>query len=578
MKPSRKNRKPALAPAKSVPPAPKPRLWPWALALCLLVAIAYAQLGGNQFINWDDPDYVVGNRMVAGGLTARSVAWAFTTGFASNWHPLTWLSHMLDANLFGATPAASHWVNLLWYLGSAVLVFYLLIALSAPASAAFLMAAFWSLHPLHVESVAWAAERKDLLAAFFFLAATLAYLRYAKAPRLGRYLAVTGLFVLALLSKPMAVTWPCVTLLLDFWPLKRLGKPYRAVYEKLPWFCLALISAIVTLVVQSHGRAVKTLVAYPLGSRALNAGVAYVVYLSQSVWPSGLTVYYPHPHTINVPPGLAAWALAGLVTALAIALRRKRPYLLWGWLYFLGTLVPVIGLVQVGSQAHADRYTLLPQLGLVVSIGLLIEQVVTSKLWRRAVGAGFVVVLAALMALTWRQVGYWQDSATLFSQNLRVAGANDLAEFNLGTAYSDKKQLDLAVAHFLEAARLGPNDATTYNNLGNVYLEQKEYQKAADSYLRAIQLDNKSALTYVNLGNAHLMLKRETEAEAAYRQAIKVAPALPQAWFHLADLQASQGKFAQASQGFEEAALLAPEWAKARELRDKARALAAGQK
>jgi tetratricopeptide (TPR) repeat protein len=516
------------------------RLWPWLILLAVLTTLPYAQMETHQFINWDDSYYVSNNPIVSAGLSPNGVVWAFSTGTASNWHPLTWISHMLDSSLFGPTPQAAHLANLAWYLGCVMLAFFLFLRLDAAPATAFFMAAFFGLHPLHVESVAWAAERKDLLCAFFFLAATLAYLSYARRQNLARYLLATGFFVLSLLSKPMAVTWPCVALLLDYWPLGRFNTAFkRAVYEKIPWIALSVISSIITIIVQNKSEAVKSLADFSLTTRIANAGISYVEYIRQSLWPLELTVFYPYPYTINAPVSFLAFGALGLITAFTFRQRHRHPYLLWGWLFYLGVLVPVIGIVQVGAQAHADRYTLLPQLGLILAIGLFLNQILTAKNIRRTAAAIMTVVIAALMVLTFRQVSYWQDSKTLFYQNLAVAGENDLAHFNLGTAYLQSNQPELAIIHFLAAARMNPADATTFNNMGMAYAR----------------------------------MNQTASATAAFKQAIFLDPNIVQPHFQLAVLMFSHGHFGEAAKYFDEAARLAPEWTGVRELRDKAKEL-----
>jgi tetratricopeptide (TPR) repeat protein len=566
--------------------------------LAVLIASPYVQMESHQFINWDDPYYVSNNPVVSAGLSLMGVGWAFITGTASNWHPLTWISHMLDSSLFGPNAKAAHMVNLLWYMGCVILAFFLFLRLEASTTAAFFMAAFFGLHPLHVESVAWAAERKDLLCAFFFLATMLTYLSYARRQNLARYLLVTGFFVLSLLSKPMAVTWPCVALLLDYWPLKRFNHGYetskqaletdskarcgvlypplcgiirltlqtssrivgirfqrvslnwsftnnefkRVFYEKIPWIALSIISSIITIIVQNKSEAVKSMVEFPILNRLANAAMSYFEYIRQSLWPLGLTVFYPYPYTINALGAIVACCVFVLITAAALWQKRQRPYLLWGWLFYLGVLVPVVGFIQVGAQAHADRYTLLPQLGLILAIGLLLDRILIARNIRRVAAIIMSVVIAALMILTFRQVSYWQDSKTLFYQNLEVVGENDLAHFNLGTAYFQNNQLQLAVTHFLAAARINPADATTYNNMGMAYAR----------------------------------MNQAASAETAFKQAIFLDPKIVQPHFQLAVLKFNQGHFTEAAKYFDETARLAPEWTEVRELRDKARELASG--
>lgn len=507
--------------------------WFLAILLVVLTAAPYLQMESHQFINWDDPYYISNNPMVSAGLSWLGVGWAFITGTASNWHPLTWLSHMLDSSLFGPTPKAAHLVNLAWYIGCVLLVFRLGMRLNASPAVAFLMAAFFGLHPLHVESVAWAAERKDVLCAFFFLAATIAYLDYKSRQSLVQYLLVTFLFILSLLSKPMAVTWPFVALLLDYWPLKRIHEPVHAIYEKIPWFILAMISSVITLIVQAKSEAIKSVIDFPIPNRMANAVLSYFEYVKQSLWPFDLTVFYPYPYAINtVGTIIACLTLLG-ITALVLWQWHQRPYLLWGWMFYLGVLVPVIGLIQVGAQAHADRYTLLPQIGLIIAVGLFLDQMLTAQNVRRLVAAIMVLIIATLGGLTFRQVSFWKDSKTLFYQNLDVAGENEMAHFNLGVAYLRDKQLALAVTHFSAAAKMNPDEATTFNNLGDAYAG----------------------------------LQQTSLAEQCFRRAIALNPRLAQPHFHLAALKFRQGHIREAAKHIDEAVRLAPEWKEVRDLR-----------
>lgn len=505
------------------------------LILAILIAAPYAQIKSHEFINWDDPFYIYNNSMVSAGLSWLGVGWAFVSGTASNWHPLTWISHMLDSSFFGPSAAAAHFVNLFWYIGCVLLAFLLFTRLGASPAAAFFMAAFFGLHPLHVESVAWASERKDLLCAFFFLAATLMYLRYARKNNLSLYLLTTALFILSLLSKPMAVTWPCVVLLLDFWPLQRLHSWKKIIGEKIPWFMLSAASSFITIIVQGNNEAVKSLVDFPLADRLANALVSYAVYIRQSVWPSDLTVFYPYPYSIDIPGVIIACLLLVIITAISIRLREKRPYLLCGWLFYLGVLFPVIGIVQVGAQAHADRYTLLPQLGLILAAGLYLDEILTRVKHRQAAAAVMAFVLIMLAAQTFRQVTFWKDSKTLFYRNLKIAGENELAHFNLGAAYLENNQFDLAVTHFLAAARMNPSEVTTFNNLGVAYLR----------------------------------LHQLSPAEECFKQAILLNPRTAQPHFHLAVIKIRQGLLREAMKELDEAVRLAPEWKEASDLRDK---------
>lgn len=519
------------------------RPWPWLVILAILIILPYAQMKSHTFINWDDPYYIYNNPVVSAGLSWSGITWAFTTGITANWHPLTWISHMLDVSLWGPTPAAAHMINMLWYLGCVISTFFLFLRLGASSEAAFFMAAFFGVHPLHVESVAWASERKDLLCAFFFLSSTLLYLGYAREKKMSLYFLTTFTFVLSLLSKPMAVTWPCVALLLDYWPLKRFKNEFKKVfYEKIPWFILSLVSSIVTIIVQNKNETVKSLVDFSITDRLANTVISYAVYISQSFWPFDLTVFYPYPNHINTLSFIAACIFLGLITFAVIRRRMDHPYLLWGWLFYLGVLFPVIGIIQVGGQAHADRYTLLPQLGIILGLGLFLEKIARNKKIRQTIAMIMTVIIIVLVGLTFQQVSYWKDSETLFNQNLAVAGENELAHFNLGVAYLGKNDLELAVIHWSAAAVMNPGEFTTYNNLGIAYLKQNKL----------------------------------SQAEASFSKAILINSTIAQPHFHLAVIKIKQGNFSEAVKHLDEVVRLSPEWMAAIKLRDEAKILSAG--
>jgi hypothetical protein len=504
--------------------------------LALLILFPYGQMHTHEFINWDDPFYIYKNPVVSHGLSWQGIGWAFTTGTTANWHPLTWISHMLDSSLFGPVPAGAHLVNLGWYIGCVILTFFLFLRLGASPGAAFFMSAFFGLHPLHVESVAWASERKDLLCAFFFLSATLAYLQYSSKRNGFSYLFTTGLFGLALLSKPMAVTWPCVALLLDFWPVRRLNRSsFKIICEKIPWLILSVFSSLVTIFVQSKSEAVKSLLEFPFADRLANAFIAYRIYLQQNFWPADLTVFYPYPDRISPYSLITSCLVLAVITWIALRQRARHPYVLWGWLFYLGVLLPVIGLVQVGVQTHADRYMLLPHLGIVVAAGFLLDNILTGEKIRKGAGYALCIILAILMLLTFRQVSYWKNTETLFNQNLKAAGENDLAHFNLGSKYLENNRLELALIHLSASAQMNPHDPITYNNLGILYMRQSH----------------------------------DSLAEACFRRAIVLHPEMVQPYFNLAAIKTKQRLFEEATQYMNEVARLAPDDEEARKRLDK---------
>lgn len=523
----------------------KRSIWFSSLLLIILIALPYLQMRSHEFINWDDPFYIYNNPLVTAGLSWMGVGWAFVTGVTANWHPLTWLSHMLDSSLFGAIPSATLMVNMIWYMGYVILIFLFLLHLGVSVSAAFFMAAFFGLHPLHVESVAWASERKDLLCAFFFLAATITYLHYTREKKMSVYLLTTALFVLSLLSKPMAVTWPVVALLLDYWPLKRFSNtsPQKILYEKIPWISLSFFSSVITVIVQNKNDAIKSFVDFPFSDRLANAAISYWIYIRQTVWPSELTVFYPYPYYMDSVSAVAAGLTLGIMTIIVFRQRQIHPYLLWGWLFYLGVLFPVIGLVQIGGHAHADRYTLIPQLGLILGMGIFMDRAIPSINCRRITAVILAIIICLLMILTFRQVSYWKNNKTLFNQNLAVAGQNELAHFNLGVAYLENNEPELAVIHLSAAAEMNSEEVSIYNNLG---------------------------IAYTRLDKLSL-------AETCLKQAIILNPQIAQPYFHLAVIKVRQGKLNEAIKYLNEAVQRAPNWEEAINLLNKMNKLSSNQ-
>lgn len=450
------------------------------LGLILMTASAFWPVRHFAFLNYDDPDYVFQNSRVATGLSFENIRWAFTTTHFSYWHPLTWMSHMLDAELFGLHPGNHHTMNLVLHTLNAVLLFCALRLLTGALWKSLAVAAFFAVHPVNVESVAWISERKNMLVALFWFLTMSAYARYARRPGLGRYLVVAGCFSASIMSKPIAVTLPFVLLLLDFWPLGRLGGSNRdgvavsapaaagrLVLEKVPLLMLSVAASVTTFLSQQSIGSVKSLTLYPLPARLGNSLIAYVRYLGKMLWPQDLAVIYPHPGTsLPVWKPVAAGMVVLGVTVGALALARRRGYLPVGWFWFLGTLVPVIGLVQSGGQSMADRYAYLPMIGIATIAAWGLSDLTAG--WRPR--AALLVPLAAgalvmNLAVTSRQVGYWMDSETLFRRALAVTEDNFVAHSNLGDALLRKGAYKEAEFHFREAVRIRPSFAVAHMNL-----------------------------------------------------------------------------------------------------------------
>jgi tetratricopeptide (TPR) repeat protein len=434
-----------------------------AAALLLTTLALYWRIGGHEFLNYDDNVYITANENVRAGLTGRSLAWAFTSVDA-NWHPLTWISHMLDVELFGLQPRGHHLHNALLHAANGALLFLALRSLTGALWAPAFVAALFAVHPLHVESVAWAAERKDLLAGGFWALALLAYARYVRAPRPGRYLALISIHALGLMAKPMLVSLPVVLLLLDFWPLARIGpaggaggRRWLPLLEKIPLVLLAGASSLVAMIAQRSANALAYSQEYPLGARVASALAAYWAYLGQTVWPAGLTFYPFEGWRIPIWQSVVAGVLLVSVTAILTIMARRRGWLLVGWLWYLVSLLPVIGLVQIGVQARADRYTYLPLTGIFLGCAWsLCEMVRQWPRWRGAVVVGCTAALLALAARTWVQSGHWRSSVTLFGHAVDVRPDNWIALNSLGNALLELGRVRDGQAAISRAYQLNP--------------------------------------------------------------------------------------------------------------------------
>ncbi|HWR97009.1 MAG TPA: tetratricopeptide repeat protein [Candidatus Methanoperedens sp.] len=497
------------------------------LALAALVLIAFSPVLRNEFVGIDDGTYILENPHVARGLTVPGAVWAFTNrGYAMNWHPLTWLSHMLDVSLFGLAPRGHHAVNLLLHLLNALLLFLVLGRWTGAFWRSALVAALFAVHPLHVESVAWASERKDVLSALFFLLTLGAYRGYVGRPGGLRYLAVAGCLTLGLLSKQMLVTLPFLLLVLDVWPLGRLRGPLRArslapvVLEKLPLAALSAIFSLVVYLIQTEGGAHASLPGLTLPVRAANALMSYAAYLAKTVWPHELIVFYPHPRALPGlgPALLAAGALLGLSLAAALGLRR-RPWLAAGWLWYLGTLVPVIGLVQVGRQALADRYTYVPLVGVFIAASWGLAAAVRGRRQRLIAGVAAGAILLALTAASREQVRLWRDGKTLFGHAVAVDPRSSLAHHNLANVLLKEGHTQEAIEHYRQVTRLLPEYAEAYVGLGVASGVLGLLEEEASWYRQALAVDPRNYKALVNLGAAYRDLGRLQEAGAAEAQA-----------------------------------------------------------
>jgi len=482
-----------------------------ALGLVALVVAIYGEVGGFGFVNLDDGRYVYTNPHVRAGVTPEGFRWAWTTFTGSNWHPVTWLSHMLDVELFGVKPRWHHAVNVGLHAADAVLLFFVLQAATAARWRSATVAALFAAHPLHVESVAWVAERKDVLSTGFGLLAMLAYVAWVRRGGAVRYLALGVCFALSLLSKPMLVTLPVLLLLLDGWPLGRLSAAsiVARVTEKLPLFVIGAASSAVTYVAQAHGGAVSSTESLPLLARLENTLLSYAQYLAMTVWPSHLAVGYPHPAWtaggIGVVQVATAALVLGAITAVVAGQRRRRPYLAVGWLWYGVTLLPVIGIVQVGLQGRADRYTYVPLIGIFVALAWTIGDLAApSRRARVAVAAATIALIAVAGALARRQASYWRDSVTLFGHAVEVVPDDALAWRNLGVAYHDLGQDRPAAAALKRSVDLMPYDVHAWMDLAVAYTALGQRADAAECFAKALAMnpDDPSLLYDVAIASA----------------------------------------------------------------------------
>ncbi len=535
----------------------------------LIMAVYWPALGGH-FLAYDDTVYVTRNPWVKAGLDAGSVRWAFTSlGYASNWHPLTWLSHMADVELYGLSPRGHHLSSILLHVLNSILIFLLLKGLTGAQWRPFLVAALFGLHPLHVESAAWISERKDVLAACLGILTLWSYLKYLRSPSLRRYVSCLLLFALGLMAKPMLVSLPLIMLILDFWPLGRLNVRRISlgalVAEKIPFGLMAASSSFITCMAQEKGGALGLAEKYPLGIRAGNALVSLMAYISSTAWPRGLAFFYPHPGW-----GISPWSILTailILTGLTATLwrqGRRRPWLPAGWFWFLLTLAPVLGLVQVGGQARADRYTYLPLAGLFLMAVWSLEEVVRRKTaLKPLVISGAAVILALLGISAGWQTKYWRDSRVLFRRAIEVTQGNWLAHNNLGKLLSDEGKHEEAAAHFLEALRFRPTYATAHYNLGNVLYDQGKHEEAVASYRRALYFNPRYPEAYVNLGETLAGLGRLEVSAAVYRQGITFTPGDADLYNNLGVSLQRMGRSGEALSSFRRALDLDPRHAKA---------------
>jgi Flp pilus assembly protein TadD len=544
-------------------------------ALLVLVTIAlYWPATRYDFSSLDDPEYVTENPHVQGGLNWAGVKWAFcNTEQAAYWAPLMWLSHLLACQLFGLNAWGHHLINVLLHATNTALVFLVFRRMTGAAWRSLILAALFGLHPLRVESVAWVTERKDVLSTLFWMLTLWAYVKYVEAAEVRNsksslwYGAALAMFVLGLMSKAaMLVTVPCVLLLLDYWPLERFksGSAWQLVTEKIPFFALAAVASVVTFMVQKHGGAVAAVENLPLGARSGNALISYCRYLGKLFWPTDLAVFYPHPGYWPLEQVLLAGVLIVGISVLLFVKQRRYPFLLMGWLWFCGTLVPVIGLMQAGEQAMADRFTYVPSLGvLILAIWGAYE---LTRRWRYQVIVLSVAGSAAIVlciGLTRQQLGHWKDNETLFRHALEVTENNYFAHKALGDALLKKGQTDEAINQYQEAIRLKPDSADAHYNLGNALLKKDQTDEAISQYQEVIRLKPDSADAQNNLGDALLKKGQTDEAINQYQEAIRLKPDSADAHYNLGNALRKKGQIDEAINQYQEVIRLKPDDAEA---------------
>ena len=546
------------------------------VALILSTLLVYWQVRNFDFINYDDNLFVSENPNVFSGLNFENIKWAFTTPQAGNWLPLTWISFMLDCQLFGLDPGPVHLVNVFFHIVNTLLLFLILKQMTNSIWPSAFVAAAFALHPMHVESVAWISERKDVLSTFFFLLTLAAYIVYVKKPGFIRYFLALFIFVCGLLAKPMIVTLPLLLLLLDFWPLNRFGtaaknkkttgQNFKFLFiEKLPFFALSIIWALITFLVQRRSGAVPDINALPLTNRFANALLSCGKYLWKVFAPENLSIIYPLS-TEHIRPSavILCAALLILISAAAIYLARKQKYFAVGWFWFLITLLPVIGLIQSGAQARADRYTYIPYIGLFIVLAWGVFQFLPKLRFKRNLLGVFVIVILTLLALrSYKQTGYWQNSITLFSHAANVTKDNYIAHDHLAHYYRNHGNSAYAIDHYLKALQIAPHYLDTLFGIGCTYADRGDSDKAIKYFHKLLELGPHSgyaAHTHVNLGAVFRRQGKLQEAVEQFNAALRISPDFPEAHYEFAVIYFLQGKSETAVDEFRTTIRLKPYW------------------
>jgi tetratricopeptide (TPR) repeat protein len=543
------------------------------LTLTIATLIVFGQVCRNGFVGYDDPFYLTNNSHVKYGISLESIIWAFTTTLGANWHPLTWLSHMLDCQLFGLNPLWHHLTSVLFHIANTLLLFWILKRMTGKIWASAFVAAAFALHPLHVESVAWAAERKDVLSGLFWMLTIASYIRYTEHPSLGRYLPVFLVFGVGLMAKPMLVTLPFVLFLLDYWPLGRFqwGRSFghqrrpawRLIVEKIPLFILSAALSIVTYVIQQSAGAMELGKSYPLNIRISNAAVSYIAYIGKLIYPSRLAVLYPYPGD-SLPLWQPIVSLLILVVISAGVIYTAKRYLATGWFWYIGTLVPVIGLVQIGNQMMADRYTYLPSIGIFIMVAWGAAELVARWRYRETMlGICAGIVLTALSICTLLQVRYWRNGSTLYERAILVTENNYIMHCNYGTSLSEEGLDDEALKHLGVALQINPRYYYVHYGIGTVLLKQEKFAEAIECFNKAIRFKPDYHKAYSDLGVALSRQGKTDQAIENWKRALSLKPDYYPASYNIGAAMIEQGRYEDSINYFNAAVKAKPDWAEA---------------
>lgn len=501
------------------------------LFISLLTVAVYWQIQGHDFIILDDPSYIYNNNHVTKGLNIESVEWAFTQSHVANWHPITWISHILDYEFYELEPGGHHRTNLIFHTANAILLFLVLMRMTGGFWQSVVVATLFAIHPLHVESVAWISERKDVLSMFFMMLTIWAYIQYVEKRELKNYLLVVLFFVLGLMSKSMLVTLPFVLILLDFWPLNRMSGNFRQIIiEKIPLFALAITSSLITFYVQQNDGATKSLAYYSIQSRIFNAITSYIEYLHKMVWPINLSILYPHPGQVLLTWKVTLSAVILIwITLIAVKIIRQAPFVLVGWFWYLGTLVPVIGFVQVGGQAMADRYTYIPLIGIFIIVAWGFPYLLKNIHQKKRILIVSSVVMTSIFAFaSWSQAKYWKNSIVLFNHAIEVVDDENrnfaLAYSSLGLEYYKNKEYKKALFNLKKCIKLDPDHWRCYHNIGETLVQKKELHKAIRYFKHGIKLNSKNYLGHNNIGVVLQRMGKLEESIKHFKKSIDLEP------------------------------------------------------